>query len=139
MDGRLMAATAALMLGLAGCSTPPPALGASTAEVTIDGRDTGGPHTVQCTQVRWNWIIETPDDSESGFTASVNTGQEVTPASVTFRDLGGFSGTFWDAKPAEAEGQVDDGNFVISGTAAGAFTDKPLERVTVPFKIEANC
>lgn len=140
MDSRFVAVVSAvIVVGVAGCSAPPSGLGESTAEVTIDGRDTGGPHTVRCTQTGWSWLIETPGDAESGFSATISTGDTVTPDSVTFNDFGGFSGTFWDAKPAKAEANVSDGTFVVSGTAQGAFTDKPLDEVDVPFKVEADC
>ena len=47
MDNRLVAAAAVmLVVGAAGCSSQPAALGGTTAKVTINGQGTGGPHPV---------------------------------------------------------------------------------------------
>jgi len=44
METRYIAVAAAVLVaGLAGCSSPAPALGSTTAKVTIDGKGTGNP------------------------------------------------------------------------------------------------
>ena len=87
MRHRHIAVTAAvLVVGLAGCGGQPPALGGTTAKVTIDGKDTGNPHAVTCSQTGWAWTIETPDKAK-GFTAVIDTGDTVTAKSVDFRRL----------------------------------------------------
>jgi hypothetical protein len=139
MDNRLVAAAAAaLVLGVAGCSTPPAALGGTTAKVTINGQSTGDPHPVVCTQTGWLWHIETPDQAK-GFVAAVDTGDQVTVQSVDFRDFGGFTGTFWNGNIGEAEVTADGGKFTITGSADGSFTDNPSNAVTATFRIEASC
>ncbi|KUI01488.1 hypothetical protein AU190_00310 [Mycolicibacterium acapulense] len=139
MDIRLVAAAAVILgAGVAGCSTPPAALGGTTAKVTINGESTGGPHAVSCTQSGWLWTIETPDENK-GFTASVGTGDKVTVESVTFHDFGGFTGNFWQGNIGEAEVEGDGGTFTITGSADGSFTDNPSNAVTATFRIEANC
>lgn len=140
MDNRLVAA-AAVVLGVtatAGCSTPPAALGGTTAKVTINGQSTGGPHAVSCRQSGWLWTIETPDDTK-GFTATLGTGDVVTVESVTFNDFGGFTGNFWQGNIGEAEVKATGGKFMISGSADGSFTDNPSNAVTATFRIEADC
>ena len=78
MNNRLVAAAAVMLVaGAAGCSTPPAALGGTTAKVTINGESTGGPHAVLCKQSGWLWTIETPEDTK-GFTANIGTGDKVT-------------------------------------------------------------
>lgn len=131
-------AGSALVLGVAGCSTPEPALGGTTATVSIDGNDTGGAHVVRCHQSGWSWFIETPDE-ESGFVAVVSTGEKVTAESVNFRGFGGFTGSFWADNIGDAEVSTDGGSFTISGTADGAFDDTPSEAVSAKFRIEADC
>ncbi|MGE2723058.1 lipoprotein LpqH [Mycolicibacterium celeriflavum] len=139
MDNRLVAAAAVmLVVGVAGCSTPPAALGGTTAKVTINGESTGGPHVVSCNQSGWMWTIETPDEKK-GFTASIETGDKVTVQSVAFNDFGGFTGNFWQGNIGEAEVKGVGGKFTITGSADGSFTDNPSNAVTATFRIEASC
>ena len=138
MQTRHIAVTATVLaLGLAGCSGQPPALGSTTAKVTIDGKDTGNPHAVTCSQTGWVWTIETPDKAK-GFTAVLGTGGDVTVKSVDFRDFAGFSGTSWgDIGKAEVTGV--GGKYTITGSADGNFTDNPGKGVSATFRIEADC
>ena len=138
MQTRHIAVTATVLaLGLAGCGGQPPALGSTTAKVTIDGKDTGNPHTVTCSQTGWVWTIETPDKAK-GFTAVLGTGGDVTVKSVDFRDFAGFSGTSWgDIGKAEVTGV--GGKYTITGSADGNFTDNPGKGLSATFRIEADC
>ena len=138
MQTRHIAVTAAvLIVGLAGCGGQPPALGSTTAKVTIDGKDTGNPHAVTCSQTGWVWTIETPDKAK-GFTAVLGTGGDVTVKSVDFRDFAGFSGTSWgDIGKAEVTGV--GGKYTITGSADGNFTDNPGKGLSATFRIEADC
>jgi ipoprotein LpqH len=138
MQTRHIAVTATVLaLGLAGCGGQPPALGSTTAKVTIDGKDTDNPHTVTCSQTGWVWTIETPDKAK-GFTAVLGTGGDVTVKSVDFRDFAGFSGTSWgDIGKAEVTGV--GGKYTITGSADGNFTDNPGKGVSATFRIEADC
>ena len=130
-------AAAVLVVGLAGCGGQPPALGSTTANVSIDGKDTGNPHAVNCSQTGWAWTIETPDKAK-GFTAMLGTGSDVTVKSVDFRDFAGFSGISWgDIGKAEVTGV--GGKYTITGSADGNFTDNPGKEVTATFRIEAHC
>jgi ipoprotein LpqH len=139
MENRLIAvAVGVLVVGAAGCSSPPAALGGTTAKVTINGQSTGGPHAVRCSQTGWSWIIETPDEAK-GFKAVIDTGDTVTAQSVDFRDFGGFTGSFWRDKIGEAEVSSAEGTYTIDGAADGAFTDNPSDEVTATFRIEADC
>jgi hypothetical protein len=133
----MMVTAAALVVALAGCGVQPAALGGTTAKVTIDGRDTGNPHAVTCSQTGWAWTIETPQKDKS-FTAVIGTGDEVTVKSVDFKDFGGFSGTSWgDIGKAEVTGV--GGKYTITGSADGSFSDNPGKEVTATFRIEASC
>jgi lipoprotein LpqH len=138
MQTRHIAVTVAVLaVGLAGCGAKPAALGGTTAKVTIDGKDTGNPHPVTCSQTGWAWTIETPDKAK-GFTAVLDTGDNVAVKSVDFRDFGGFSGTYWnDIGKAEVTGA--GGKYTITGAADGNFSDNPSKEVTATFRIEAHC
>ena len=130
-------AAAVLVVGLAGCGGQPPALGGTTANVSIDGKDSGNPHAVRCSQTGWAWTIATPDKAK-GFTAVLGTGGDVTVKSVDFRDFAGFSGTSWgDIGKAEVTGV--GGKYTITGSADGNFTDNPGKGVSATFRIEADC
>ncbi|MDY6998679.1 MAG: lipoprotein LpqH [Actinomycetota bacterium] len=126
------------VFAVAGCSAPEPALGGKTATVAIDGRDVDGVEAVRCNQSGWAWYIETPESS-GGFTAVLHTGPDVTVESVQFRDLGGFSGTFWADHIGEAEVDADGGSFTITGSADGNFSDDPSAAATARFRIAAQC
>jgi ipoprotein LpqH len=130
-------AAAVLVLGLAGCSSPPAALGGTTAKVTIDGKDTGNPHPVTCSQTGWAWTIANPE-KDKNFSAVLDTGDKISVKSVTFNDFGGFSGTYWgDIGKAEVTGV--GGKYTITGSANGNFTDNPSKEVSATFRIEASC
>jgi ipoprotein LpqH len=131
-------AAAVLVAGLAGCSSPAPALGGTTAKVTINGKDTGNPHAVRCSQTGWAWTIETPDKTK-GFTAVLDTGDTVSAKSVNFHDFGGFTGGYWADKIGKAEVSGVGGKYTITGSADGSFTDNPSNAVTTTFRIEASC
>lgn len=126
------------ILGAAGCSTPEPALGGTTATVTIDGNDTGGAHPVRCHQSGWSWYIETPEE-QNGFTAVLETDGPASPRTVDFRDFGGFTGTYWADNIGEAEVTGANGKYTITGTADGNFTDDPGDAAVAQFRIETDC
>ncbi|MBX7434525.1 lipoprotein LpqH [Mycobacterium sp. Y57] len=132
------AAAGVAIFAAAACSTPEPALGGTTATVTIDGEDTGGAHAVRCHQSGFAWYIETPE-KDNGFTAVLRTGGDVTAESVAFRDFGGFTGTFWADNIGDARATGTGGAYTITGTANGNFTDNPSKTVTAEFRIEADC
>ncbi len=138
MQTRHMAVGAAVLaLGLAGCGGQAPALGGTTAKVTIDGKDTGNPHQVTCSQTGWAWTIETPDKGK-GFSAVLDTGDNVTVKSVNFNDFGGFSGTYFD-DVGKASVTGAGGKYTITGSANGNFTDNPGKEVSATFTIQASC
>lgn len=134
----VLAAAIGSAVVLAGCSTPEPALGGTTATVTIDGNEVPGTHPVRCRQAGWSWYIETPE-KDNGFTAVLETGGSVTPKSVDFRGFGGFNGTYWADNIGDAEVTGTDGTYTITGSADGTFTDDPTKEVTAKFRIEAEC
>lgn len=139
MDNRLVVVTGAVLLvGVAGCSSPPSALGGTTAKVTIDGKSTGGPHAVRCSQTGWAWTIESTDEAKS-FKAVIDTGDTVTAQTVDFRDFGGFTGSYWNGNIGDAKVTATGGKYTIDGSADGSYTDNPSNAVTTTFRIEANC
>lgn len=139
MDNRLIAVAAlVLVAGTAGCSSKEPALGGTTAKVTINGKSTGGAHDVICTQTGWMWNIETPDQSK-GFKATLDTGDKVVVQTIKFNGIGGFTGNFWRDNIGDAQVSGTGGKFTITGSADGSFAENPSNAVTATFRIEAHC
>lgn len=133
----VVAMTGLAVLGSAACSAPEPALGGTTATVSIEGRDAGS-RAVRCHQTGRTWYIETPE-RENGFTAVLQTNDGLSAATVDFRDYEGFTGSFWADHIGDARVSGSDGRYVITGTADGSFTDEPSDAVTADFRIEAAC
>lgn len=143
MKNRFVAATAATFLmpaGLLGCSIDDreSLLGKHTAQVRINGSDVGD-LPISCSQVQWRWTIETLRDTP-GFTVQLSTeGKSVTPESVKLRNLGGFTGSFWENLDLRAEAGIADSTFTVTGTATGFYADNPTETATADFMIRTDC
>ncbi|OBB16972.1 hypothetical protein A5662_06040 [Mycobacteriaceae bacterium 1482268.1] len=133
-----VAAALLVALGVAGCSSPPAALGNHEAKVIINGTATNAMQPVTCSQNGRSWTIETLD-KEPGFTATIQLGDTVTAQAVDIRNLGNFTGTFWDDNLGKAQAKVNQGKFTISGEAQGAFADKPNQTTTATFDITTTC
>ena len=138
MKRRITAAAVFLLAaGVAGCSSPPAALSTQDARVIINGKATNALQPVSCSQTGQSWTIQTTD-KEPGFTAALQLGDEVTAQSVDIRNLGNFTGTYWDDL-GKAQAKVSQGRFNVSGEAEGFFVDKPNHRVTATFDITTDC
>jgi ipoprotein LpqH len=139
MKRRFTAAAALLVaVGVAGCSSPPAALGNHDARVTINGKATNALQPVACTQVGTSWNIESVT-KDPGFSATIQLGNEVRAQSVDIRNLGNFTGTFWDDRLGKANAEVEGGKFSVSGEATGAFSDNPNKPATATFDITTTC
>jgi len=138
MKRRFLAAAVGLVAVVAGCSSPPAALGTHDAKVLINGKATNALQPVTCYQTGQAWTIETLD-KEPGFTATVKLGDTVTPDVVNIRNLGNFTGTFWNDNLGKAQAKVSEGRFNVSGEAKGAFADKPNQSTTATFDITTDC
>ena len=128
----------AVIAGVAGCSAPPPALGSHTAQVTINGNDTGSTYPVSCSQFGWNWKLETIEETP-GFTAMFETGDALEAKSVQLRELGGFTGAYWKYTTGDADFRIEDGEFVFDGTAVGYTSDRPNKTSSATFAITTDC
>lgn len=139
MKRRFPAAVALLVAaGVAGCSSPPAALSTHDAKVIINGEATNALQPVTCYQDGESWTIETLD-KEPGFTATLQLGDNVTARAVEIRNLGNFTGTFWNDNLGKASAKVNQGKFTVRGEAKGAFADKPNKSTTATFDISTTC
>jgi lipoprotein LpqH len=136
---------AAAMLVAAGCSSQPPeyqpppgALVAGTAQVTVNGQDTGTTDAVQCSSTGSLTTIET-GDPVSGVTAMVSNRDELAAESVAINNLGGFTGSYNAGLGGTAKVTMTGRTYDITGTADGFDTAKPSFRSSGTFAIKVSC
>jgi ipoprotein LpqH len=136
---------AAAMLAVGGCSSQPPEyqpspgdLVAGTAQVTVNGQDTGTTDAVQCSSTGSLTIIETGDQT-SGVTAMVSNEDELIAESVAINNLGGFTGSYNAGLGGTAKVTMTGRTYDISGTADGFDTANPSFRAPGTFAIKVSC
>lgn len=130
---------------IAGCSSEPPeykpgpgALVAGTAQVTINGQDTGTTDAVQCSSTGALTTIDTGDDA-AGVTAIVSNSDGLVAESVGITNLGGFTGSYNNGLGGTAKVTMIDRTYEITGTADGFDTAKPSFRIPGTFAIKVSC
>jgi lipoprotein LpqH len=130
---------------IAGCSSEPPeykpapgALVAGTAQVTVNGQNTGTTAAVQCSSTGYLTTIDTGDQA-SGVTAMISNKEELTAESVAINNLGGFTGSYNAGLGGTATVTMTDRTYDITGTADGFDTAKPSFRASGTFSIKVSC
>jgi lipoprotein LpqH len=141
----LVLAGAGLLVGAAtACSSPaaaPPRAGtipAGTADVTIDGRKLATSQAVGCTFIQ-SFITVTTGDGTTGTTTVVDNADGLAAKSVDIRDLGGFTGSYWQNLGGEATVAMTGRTFTITGSAEGFDSENASARIARPFSITASC
>ena len=137
------AGLAVLIGSIAGCSSstpaaparPPGALPVGTAQVTVDAATIG---SVNCTQSE-SLVTITAGDNASGMTAVVDLGSKPTVKSVSIRNLGGFTGSYWQDLRSPARVSTGTKTYEITGSADGFDIDAPSFRKTETFAIKVAC
>jgi ipoprotein LpqH len=139
------AVAATAVTAIAGCSSEPPdyqpppgALAAGTAQVTINGQDTGTTDAVQCSSTGSLTTITTGDQA-SGVTAMVSNQDQLAAESVAINNLGGFTGSYNAGLGGTAKVAMTGRTYDITGTADGFDTAKPSFRTTGTFAIKVSC
>ena len=140
MSHRMIAASFAALAVTAGgaCTAKPQTQLASTAQVTIDGADTGS-HVAKCSQQDWYRTIAIGGDFAHATVAIDEHAERATATSVRFQNLGGFTGTYVKGGDGDASSSFSGDKFTVTGTANGFKVDKPNEAASVTFKIVATC
>ncbi|MFY1621220.1 lipoprotein LpqH [Micromonospora sp. WMMD736] len=138
MPVKPLAAAGLVVIGLAGCAVPAPAVGTRTAELSVGGDGATATQPVSCSQTGWMWILESFAE-EPGFTAVLRSGLDGAADSVQLRDIGGFTGAYWAGTTGSGEVNIEEGVFTVSGEAEGYFAEDPTDRVTVPYRVTARC
>lgn len=140
------AAATTVAFCLSGCSAAPSrqalasdGLPPNSARLVVDGKDLGVTNVV-CTQVGWIWTITTGDDS-SAVTAVIETGGgPLIARSVRFRQVDGFSGSYWDDNHGTAEASIVANNWTVTGDIEGFNVESDgIDRSARKYTISANC
>ena len=136
---------AAAITGVAGCSSGPPELQtgawplvAGTAQVTVNGQNTGTTEAVQCTPDRLVDHHHTGDQA-AGVTALVSNKDELTAESVGINNVGGFTGSYNAGLGGTAKVTMTGRTYDITGTADGFDTANPSFRTSGTFAIKVSC
>ena len=146
MNGRTLAVTAAVLIVgvISGCAQhvgarpAPGTLPPGTAEVTIDNHDLGTTYSVACSPVGTMTTITT-GEAGGGTTSVVENAKNLLASSVELRNLGGFSGSYWDGFGDQTKVGMIGNTYSIAGTATGFRAENPGARVSVPFAIRVSC
>jgi ipoprotein LpqH len=136
---RIVAAAAALAVGVLGACTPRPQTElAGTASVTVNGHDEKF-QIVKCSQVQWYRTIDIGGDLSGAKVVVDERGVPATAESVHIRNSGGFTGMYSQGDGGDASLSLSGDRFTIAGTAHGYKVDKPGEPADATFKITAKC
>jgi len=110
--------------------------------MTIDGNT----HTTRppaCSQMQGYRTIDIVDHS-GGLDGRVQavvllSGERVIPQWVKIRDVGGFTGSFWQGGVGDAQVDLAQSTYTITGSAYGINNSNPNKTITTDFKIIAEC
>jgi lipoprotein LpqH len=133
-----------LACGLVACSSPAPStvargeLPAGIADVTIAGADAGRSELVTCSPEGAVTTIAT-GTKDGGTTSTVGSDGGLAAKSVVLRNVGGFSGSYWEGLGDAPEVAMKGRTYVITGTAMGYSADNPIERKPEKFSIQVAC
>jgi hypothetical protein len=135
------AIAAVLAATVAGCGAAQ-TLPRQAARLTIDGNT----HTARppaCSQMQGYRTIDIVDHS-GGLDGRVEavvllSGERVLPQWVKIRDVGGFTGSFWQGGVGDARVELAQNTYTIAGSAYGINKSNPNKTITTDFKITAEC
>lgn len=144
MQRRYSAATLLILIATAGCSSGPPslklpngALPGGTAQITVNGNDTGRIHEVDCQSLGKG--LTRINIGSAGTRTTLLVGQAQTPKGVAFNDVEGFTGSYWQDLQGSARLAMVDQTFTLAGTAAGFNAKQPYNRTMNDFTVKVAC
>lgn len=129
---------------LAGCSSAPlsaptlpdGALPPGTARVTVNGNDTGPIHDVECQSLGEGFTTITI--GRRGTRTAVLVDEDIAKG-VTFNDVEGFTGSYWQDLQGNVRLSMVDQTYTLTGTAAGFNHDHPYTRAINSFTVTVAC
>jgi hypothetical protein len=112
------------------------------ARLTIDG-NTHNARPPACSQMQGYRTIDIVDHS-GGLDGRVEavvllSGERVIPQWVKIRDVGGFTGSYWQGGVGDARVDLAQSTYTITGSAYGINKSNPNNTITTDFKIIADC
>lgn len=140
MHNRLVArAVVALVLvaTIAGCGAAE-TIPRHAARLTIDGNT----HTTRppaCSQIQGYRTIDILDHDGRVEAVVLLSGETVIPQWVKIRNVGGFTGSFWQGGVGDAHVDLAQNAYTITGSAYGINNSNRNKVVTTDFKITAEC
>ena len=108
------------------------------ARLTIDGNT----HTTRppaCSQMQGYRTIDILDHDGRVEAVVLLSGERVIPQWVKIRNVGGFTGSFWQGGVGDAHVDLAQSTYTITGSAYGINNSNPNKVVTTDFKITAEC
>jgi len=137
------AAIAVIVTAVAGCSSSPAApkapvggLLGGTAQVIINGTETGAIHDVECRTPADSLTFINIGSTDSGITGLVD---RRTLKGITFNHFGGLSGSYWQDLQGTARLDMVDQTYRFTGTAVGFNNRDPYTRTTNSFTVKVAC
>jgi lipoprotein LpqH len=135
-----------MLLGLAGCSSPPPsapavppgALFAGSAQVTIDDSNTISSRVASCLTIG-SWTKISIGDSSAGVRITIDSTNQLTAREVAINNLGGFTGSYWDDLPGDGRVGMVDQTYTVTGAARGFSGDNPSFSTPKSFTVKVAC
>ena len=109
-----------------------------TAALTVNGQDLGKTDAVSCVREGALTTI-TIGDPNAGTTAVVDNHKGPVTKSVSIRNLGGFTGSYWKDLEGTADLHTTGATYEVRGEAMGFNADKPSQRTTGSFVITVAC
>lgn len=136
MRNRLLAVAFVLMAvpGCAQAQTTPH----KAARLTIAGT-THTTRPAECTQEQSYRTIDIRDHNGSVEAVVLLSGYRAIPQWVKIRNVGGFTGSFWEGGVGDAQAEVTHEAYTINGSAYGINSSNPNKVVNTDFKIVADC
>jgi ipoprotein LpqH len=104
----------------------------------IDGQQAATSHSVNCVAIQSMTKITTGTDAE-GVTAVVDNSGKLAADSVSIRNVGGFTGSYWRDLGKDADVSMAGTTLTITGTADGFKVDDPSFRTSGSFTFKASC
>jgi len=138
-NGLVARAAVALVLAAtsAGCGAAE-TIPRHAARLTIDGNT----HTTRppaCSQMSGYRTIDIVDHDGRVEAVLLLSGERVIPQWVKIRNVGGFTGSFWQGGVGDAHVDLAQSTYTITGSAYGINNSNPNKVVTTDFKITAEC
>jgi Mycobacterium 19 kDa lipoprotein antigen len=126
-----------LVATIAGCGAAE-TIPRHAARLTIDGNT----HTTRppaCSQIQGYRTIDILDHDGRVEAVVLLSGERVIPQWVKIRNVGGFTGSFWQGGVGDAHVDLAQNAYTITGSAYGINNSNPNKVVTTDFKIAAEC